>query len=58
MGQSPVCTALSPKLTTVRFHYQVCGRHATNLLISRINGDMEIFSQTKLGYDFVEGETV
>lgn len=58
IGHNPVCAAISPKLTTVHFHYRVCGRHAANLLLNLINDNVEIVSQTKLGFEIIEGETV
>ncbi|MCI7100046.1 MAG: LacI family DNA-binding transcriptional regulator [Lachnospiraceae bacterium] len=59
IGHNPIiCMAISPQLTTAHLHYRVCGRHATNLLLGLINDDNEIISQTKLGFEIVEGETV
>lgn len=58
IGHNPICTAVSPKLTTVHFHYRICGRHATNLLMGLINDNKEIVSQTKLGFEIIEGETI
>ncbi|MDD7391019.1 MAG: LacI family DNA-binding transcriptional regulator [Lachnospiraceae bacterium] len=58
IGHNPICMAISPRLTTAHFHYRICGRHAANLLLSLINDNNEIVSQTKLGFEIIEGETV
>ena len=58
IGDNSICSAISPQLTTVHFHYRVCGRHATHLLMGLINDNMEIVSQTKLGFEIIEGESV
>ena len=58
IGHNPISTVISPRLTTAHFHYRVCGRHATSLLLGLINDNHDIVSQTKLGFEIVEGETV
>lgn len=58
IGDNQICTAILPRLTTVHYHYQTCGRHAANLLMGLINNNEKIVSQTKLGFEIMDGETV
>lgn len=58
IGNEQICTAISPRLTTAHYHYHTCGRHAINLLMGLINNDEKIISQTKLGFEIIEGESV
>lgn len=58
IGNNQIGTAILPRLTTAHYHYQTCGRHAANLLIGQINNDEKIISQTKLGFEIIEGGSV
>ena len=58
IGDNPICTAISPGLTTAHYHYKTSARHAVNLLMELINSDEKIVSQTKLGFEIIERDSV
>lgn len=58
VGNDQICTAILPRLTTAHYHYRTCGRHAVNLLMGLITNNDKIISQTKLGFEIIEGESV
>ena len=56
-GNSKYGTVSDPPLTTVRYKYETAGREACKILLERIEGNLEIMKQYKLGFEIIERES-
>ncbi len=58
IGDSNMGHAVSPKLTTVHFHYKTAGMEAAHLLMEKIMGENDITKSLQMGYQLIENGTV
>lgn len=58
IGDSNMGYAVSPKLTTVHFHYKTAGIEAAQLLMQKIIDETDITKSLKMGYQLIENGTV
>ena len=56
-GYSEISRLLTPRLTTVEFHYEESGSRAAELLIEAIEEEMPKIVQKKMGYRIIQAET-
>lgn len=62
MGDSKISRVITPKLTTVHYHYKTAGRKSAEIILNELNGDMEknknTISKVKLSCLLVERNSV
>lgn len=62
MGDSKISRVITPKLTTVHYHYKTAGRKSAEIILNELNGNMEknknITNKVKLNCLLIERESV
>lgn len=58
MGDTQLARLLTPRLSTVRFHYQTAGEEAARMLLTAMESDTAVAREMKLGYEMVRAESV
>lgn len=58
IGDSKISKVISPKLSTVHYHYKTSGIKAGKVIIDKINNKSDEVIKIKLGFDYVERESV
>lgn len=56
-GYSEISRLLTPRLTTVEFHYEESGSRAAELLTEAIEEETPKIVQKKMGYRIIQAET-
>lgn len=58
IGDSKISKVLTPKLSTLHYHYKTSGVEAGKVIISKINNKTNDIVKIKLGYEYIERESI
>jgi LacI family sucrose operon transcriptional repressor len=58
MGDSRMAAVITPKLTTIHYHYKTSGRQAAEIMLELLNKENKNIKNIKLPYRFIERDSV